>query len=393
MTCSPYKYQPLDSAKQQIRLLKLQRVSPEDSSPQAICCELHLVEFDAAPEYVALSYVWGPPSPTQLIHVDSKDFSVRQNLFDFLEIFQGHDGNACYLWIDQICIDQSSIPERNSQVRLMSAIYKRCKYVLSWLGLSATSEAKVFLEEPNLDNAANLMQNTYFTRIWIVQEVFLPDDVRFLAGTIWIQWAHLAQAVSKARQFHNDPSFVARWLFLDKTKEPISLAKALDRFAAMDCQDARDRIYGLLGLVAEDQRPEVDYNKSIHEAYIDAVNTLARNNFVDDMSYDFYGRAVAAFIKLAHGLWGHDPELVERERLLEVMFLSMEKASEMGFEPADLVAQTPDRWWYEEGGQRQYFDSEPEPKIIASDTASTIRRGAFPRPRTTVQIGDQTYEH
>jgi hypothetical protein len=37
------------------------------------------------------------------------------------------------LWIDQICIDQSSTEEKNSQVPLMTFIYSRASNVLIWL--------------------------------------------------------------------------------------------------------------------------------------------------------------------------------------------------------------------------------------------------------------------
>jgi hypothetical protein len=38
------------------------------------------------------------------------------------------------LWVDSICIDQSSVEERNIQVALMDRIYSRADKVLIWLG-------------------------------------------------------------------------------------------------------------------------------------------------------------------------------------------------------------------------------------------------------------------
>jgi len=38
------------------------------------------------------------------------------------------------LWVDAICIDQSSINERNHQVKLMGDVYKLARRVLIWLG-------------------------------------------------------------------------------------------------------------------------------------------------------------------------------------------------------------------------------------------------------------------
>ena len=39
-----------------------------------------------------------------------------------------------YFWIDAICINQSSIPERSAQVRIMRDIYDQASLVLIWLG-------------------------------------------------------------------------------------------------------------------------------------------------------------------------------------------------------------------------------------------------------------------
>jgi len=38
------------------------------------------------------------------------------------------------IWVDAICIDQSSTTERNHQVALMGEVYKLAKRVLIWLG-------------------------------------------------------------------------------------------------------------------------------------------------------------------------------------------------------------------------------------------------------------------
>lgn len=38
------------------------------------------------------------------------------------------------IWIDQICIDQFSVAERNQQINIMRDIYSRAKIVRIWLG-------------------------------------------------------------------------------------------------------------------------------------------------------------------------------------------------------------------------------------------------------------------
>ncbi|KAF1948809.1 HET-domain-containing protein [Byssothecium circinans] len=39
-----------------------------------------------------------------------------------------------YLWIDQLCIDQSSEKEKSRQVKRMAEIIEKAQYVIVWLG-------------------------------------------------------------------------------------------------------------------------------------------------------------------------------------------------------------------------------------------------------------------
>jgi hypothetical protein len=63
---------------------------------------------------------------------------VRQNLFDFLEHmrlgFITSAKTTQLIWIDALCIDQSSIDERNHQVAQMGAIFQGATVVRIWLG-------------------------------------------------------------------------------------------------------------------------------------------------------------------------------------------------------------------------------------------------------------------
>lgn len=46
-----------------------------------------------------------------------------------------------------------------------------------------------------------------------------------------------------------------------------ALHRALKLFAGHECEDPRDKVYGLLGIVNEKQRIEVDYKKPAAEVY------------------------------------------------------------------------------------------------------------------------------
>jgi hypothetical protein len=75
-----------------------------------------------------------------------------------------------YIWIDQICINQSDIKERGQQLTLMGQIYSSCSVVLVWLG-------EQFLKSVTLPT---LMDPEWFGRAWVFQEIVLAPQSRFL---------------------------------------------------------------------------------------------------------------------------------------------------------------------------------------------------------------------
>ena len=127
-----------------------------------------------------------------------------------------------YFWIDAICINQSSIPERSAQVRIMRDIYDQASLVLIWLGLQDvfSHEAIDVLESvanvsPNRWESADtlnsgmtfvnrkfydhlgipiiharqwqsvyaFLERSWFVRGWIIQEICLARRAMILCGT------------------------------------------------------------------------------------------------------------------------------------------------------------------------------------------------------------------
>ena len=138
-----FRHQPLDTSRAQIRVLC---VAPDADG--LIQCTIKHIDLNANPPpfYRALSYTWGPPEDTQDISVDGRFLEVRRNLHDFLVAFRARlfkfrgggvfEEEVQWLWIDQICVDQSVIRERNHQVQMMADIYKKANYVYVWLEAS-----------------------------------------------------------------------------------------------------------------------------------------------------------------------------------------------------------------------------------------------------------------
>lgn len=126
-------YSTLDPGKSEIRLVTLLPSNPRD----AIRCTLSIASLDSAPNFTALSYVWGDPSDTKPISVDGEPFAATVNLEACLQAIRKR-WRRPVLWIDAICINQKSARDKNSQVPLMGRLYSTAATVLAWLGPSTT---------------------------------------------------------------------------------------------------------------------------------------------------------------------------------------------------------------------------------------------------------------
>jgi hypothetical protein len=107
--------------------------------------------LDEHPSYKALSYTWGAPfevgledlsawKETRSILINGQEFPARRSLeaaIRRLRLQPNAQEDDSPFWIDAICIDQSSIAERNHQVRRMKDIYETAKEVVAWLGPEA----------------------------------------------------------------------------------------------------------------------------------------------------------------------------------------------------------------------------------------------------------------
>lgn len=177
------------------------------------------MQLKNAPEYTALSYTWGSEVPVHEILINGASIAVRENLFMFLTT--AHNlSEYIWFWIDQVCIDQSNVVERNAVVRDMEAIYSRAISVRVWLGLRnkqtdfafgvlreielleqkldpidpydddpmeivyMSAQAAIFRNDRAPSEAfAELMRRPYWTRQWIAQEVRHAKHLQLQCGT------------------------------------------------------------------------------------------------------------------------------------------------------------------------------------------------------------------
>ncbi|TGO51878.1 hypothetical protein BELL_1700g00010 [Botrytis elliptica] len=126
--------------------------------------------------------------------------------------------NGTRIWVDALCINQQDIEERNFEVRRMSEIYQKASRVISYLGdesdesghilefmdsigevmerpQAMASLAADFLKNMQVEMAffmAKLLQRTYFSRIWIFQEIVLGGvESIVICGARRFSWENL----------------------------------------------------------------------------------------------------------------------------------------------------------------------------------------------------------
>lgn len=258
-----FVYDELDLTRDQIRLIQLNHDGPLNLN--------YIVEtFDRldCPSYEAVSYEWGSANDLQEILLHGQISRVTSNLHSFLTHYASSntavytkDENSLtqvdrskWLWVDQICINQSSSCEKNHQVRRMASIFEQADNVIVWLApASSTSSSAMealarvhryvpfvssdeedrrsregapaltngtptnstpsngcisilcgcldefrdhvcLLAEDQLQDTREMFRRSYWERLWTVQEFLLAKDLTLLCGHRGVKW-HIIEKI------------------------------------------------------------------------------------------------------------------------------------------------------------------------------------------------------
>lgn len=325
-----YEYEPLKLELQEIRLLKISN----SQITHTISC--HIVHFSllSEPSYEALSYTWkestmfgqvaGTPKDghgtDRLIEVDGSNLRVFENVYSAMSTLASYAKG--FLWIDAICIDQENMKEREHQVGLMGRIFSGAERVIAWLGPSSpcSSTAISFLRSLSscptggdhhswvMDTAKdarsldswiglfNLVKRDWWTRVWVIQEYVLGQDVIFLCGeeifdaqtldralkVLHDCWGNLfATSTLKQIGFNArvmDPLWnlhALRHRLRQRNIPPVPTLTHLSLTRAAHSTDPRDRLFAQYGLMSEKVRELCPPNYSLPE--IDIFTIFFRN--------------------------------------------------------------------------------------------------------------------
>jgi hypothetical protein len=166
---------------------------------------------------------------------------------------------------------------------MMARIYSRSALVIIWLGdipLAYPREDDRF-NDRDLDeeSAVLLLKNKYFTRMWIIQKILLAKKIWLcINGHRNIAWSTIKdRSDGYAAVFDPEdpyPIFLTFFAFGPKRalqNLPLGLLLTMSTYNPSECEDPRDKVYGLMGIVREQDKLVVDYRKSDYEVYLDAI--------------------------------------------------------------------------------------------------------------------------
>jgi hypothetical protein len=286
-----------------IRLLNIEPGAFEDP----IHCSLEYTVLSENPQYYALSYTWGPVSPTFNIFVDGQEFEIRENLHSALLHFR-FPTSSLTLWVDAICLNQDDVQERNHQVKEMGRVYENAAATFVWLGEPLEDDKMALDLFQGIEKAAKapsrtsflqniidqltqpriaysvfrILSKTWFKRAWVQQEFALSSRASFACGSLLFSSTTIKDVID-AIELDSERKIDARlWNAMLGAKVIVNrelLPSAEPRnplvwllywtFGRLEATDPRDRIYSLLGLMPDRDKARslVDYDLTVEEVF------------------------------------------------------------------------------------------------------------------------------
>lgn len=286
-------------------------------------------ELARAPRFYSASYTWGTKTYSgATIKFKAGELPVLQGLQPFLQMVSEHGDfyDDDWWWIDSLCINLADGKERESQVRIMADIYRRAKRTMVWLGeeVDGNSDcrgaiqflhylqdlqpvfsglradlARTSLRSPYMaahwSSASSLLARPWFKRVWTVQEMMLPGEVKFYCGKDSISRGKLKTAMysiflcsigdrdidvelipRKSFDLAFNRRRIHQW-HMNPKSHGISLVAILAYMGNHSASDPRDRVYSVLGLVTERDRQLVgnpEYQTSVQHQYAKLVRSF-----------------------------------------------------------------------------------------------------------------------
>lgn len=317
----------LASEEQRIRLLT---IKPGRRNSTPIECSLSSGDdLSSSLNFEALSYAWGDIQDSNEIICNDKSFLIGRNLFQALNNFR-LENQERIIWVDAICIDQLNLVEKKHQIPLMPIIYQECNRVLVWLGedpeYDNTAAALIekiqiqvihpgnhlspefikdirtdvyevlertglpYLMSNEWEGLCRILNNSYWERMWIIQEVLLGSSLVVHFGQHQFSYNELLDAYRTL--------FILRIPGLPSTNQGIpllqdlrqngaanrrlSLGNLITRSHSFVATKPHDKLFALYGLTEDPKTGgisvAIDYRESEDKLFRKAAMSILRKS-------------------------------------------------------------------------------------------------------------------
>jgi hypothetical protein len=128
-TTEEFEFQELENSGD----FRVLRLHPAKSRSEPIIFDLEHLSLSEPPKFDAISYTWDGQAFEHEAYSSGKRFLITRNCRDIL-VNMRLPNHSCMLWIDQICIDQSSEKDRSNNICQMACIYEQATSVVIWTG-------------------------------------------------------------------------------------------------------------------------------------------------------------------------------------------------------------------------------------------------------------------
>ncbi|GAW18585.1 hypothetical protein ANO14919_080630 [Xylariales sp. No.14919] len=317
----------LSAPTKEIRLLDL---LPATASG-ALAARIRRFSLDDTPPYISVSHVWGDEKATNLMHIESgcgnKDIQISRHLESLLigllchtvdtlpEIWNDH--SRLPMWIDMVCINQTDVGEKASQIPLMRRIYSQAAAVVIWINEYDSHLRYAFyylrrvvrwmpgpqdehdwpsFDPIGFDSIQRLLDCQWFHRRWVIQEVIVPRHAIFLCGTDALTMEDLflgIDIVSRALMARPRELKASKYATIGtfrpllalkqinqslKDHRQLKLLWLLENLRLTQSALPHDKIYGLLGFCSPEEAAgnPIRYDLGPEEAYKTFVVTHAK---------------------------------------------------------------------------------------------------------------------
>jgi hypothetical protein len=248
--------------------------------------------------------MWGDAQDRIPVLINGKRLLVTRNLESFLrrqrDTFSPKEEPSRVFWIDAICIDHTNLEERSKQVAFMADIYEEADTVLVWLGeetpisrvaMAALSPADANYNSDHSDEevlaAFDYFRESYWERLWIVQELYHARRIILQSGSLQLDWASLLDSGFPLFSVQTIEGHRRRRTYIEGDMSsnvgPHYAVEVLSTYGSRECLDPRDSVYGLRSFCPLLMSVVPNYSSNIAEVFTAASRVIISNSSVMDL--------------------------------------------------------------------------------------------------------------